>query len=156
MKYKIIWSEKKTTSTGKEKIDATLDDGTRQLDHVTIWSDFPNFAGLMTGHEVEGDVVTKQNGAYTNNTLYPLKPVNASPRASGGFAGGMGKQMMKEKQEGIKESQDRKEHSIKESSSIRDSVQLALAEFNADSTVNLEERIQHWRKWLLDNWELPF
>lgn len=154
MKFKIVWSEKKTTSTGKEKIDATLDDGKRQIDHVTIWSDFPNFAEIKTGHEVEGDLVTKQNGQYTNNTLYPVKPVNSSPRSNSGFTGGTN--MMNKKQESIRESQERKEEGIMTSASMRDAVLLATAEYVNYPDASLELLVKKWRKFILDNWNLPF
>lgn len=154
MKYTLQWAEKKVTSTGKEKIDATLTDGTNTIDGVTIWSDFPNFATLMAGHTVEGDIVTKQSGQYTNKTLYPIKAVNSSPRATGGFTGGS--KLMKEKQEGIKESQERKEEGIKVSASMRDAVTLATAEYVNFPQADLELLVKKWRKFILDNWTLPF
>jgi len=154
MKYNIVWSERKETSGGKKMIKATLkDDKGVEFTDVAIWDSFPNFEGIMTGHDIEGDLVVKQNGQYENKSLYPLKVSTGG--SIGANRGGVARNM-EVKNENIKQSQDRKEHSIKESSSIRDSVQLALAEFNADSNVNLEERIFHWRKFLLSNWDLPF
>lgn len=40
---------------------------------VTIWQDFPNFENLIVGSQVEGDIVTKVNGNFTNVTLYTPK-----------------------------------------------------------------------------------
>lgn len=40
---------------------------------VTIWQDFPNFENLIVGSQVEGDIVTKVNGNFTNVTLYAPK-----------------------------------------------------------------------------------
>jgi len=69
MEYKISTLEKKTTSTGKVKIDAELIDvsGTT-IEGVTIWDSFPNFNSITFGTLVSGDIVTKQNGKYTNKT----------------------------------------------------------------------------------------
>ncbi len=158
MKYTIEWLE---TKSPEWKVATLTNEGGMKFENVSINKTkkgtgevFPNFDSLMTGSIVHGEYWETPD--KSKKYLFPPKPQNASPRASGGFTGGNASKLMKEKQENIEASQDRKEHSIKESSSIRDSVQLALAEFNADSTVNLEERIGYWRKFLLDNWKLPF
>lgn len=153
MKYKIIWSEKKTTSTGKEKIDATLDDGQRTIDKVTIWGDFPNFAGLMTGHEVDGDLVTKQNGQYTNHTLYPVKVATTS-----NFGGSRGvSKLMDKKAENIKEAQERKAESIAFFNSTNSAIALVNAMRDNDvhipSESELKVTIRAWRDWFLKEYE---
>lgn len=148
MKYKIIWSEKKTTSTGKEKIDATLDDGQRTIDKVTIWGDFPNFAGLMTGHEIEGDIVTKQNGAYTNHTLYPVK-VATTPKF--GASGGM--KMMEKKAENIKEAQERKSESIAYFNSVNSAIALVGKRLGEISEAQMKLELKLWRDWFLSEYE---
>jgi hypothetical protein len=150
MKYTIQWSEKKSTSTGKEKIDATLSDGTNTIDKVTIWDSFPNFANLMSGHEVEGDIVTKQNGQYTNKTLYPVK-VATTPKFGG--SGAMSK-MMDKKAENIKEAQERKAESI----AYFNSVNSAIALVNGLGTEGMGEaelkvKIRVWRDWFLSEYE---
>lgn len=73
--YSIVWSEKKQTSTGKWKIEAEIKalGATESIKGVTIWESFPGFATIMTGNNIEGDIVTKVNGQYTNVTLYPPK-----------------------------------------------------------------------------------
>lgn len=147
MIYKIDWLERKTTSTGKQKADTTLMaiDGTKVAD-VTIWSDFPNFAELMPGTQLEGDIVTKQNGQYVNRTLYPIRQPGA-PRGNANIA-----KSMERKEKSIEKFQDSKETSILISSSIRDAVQIALEEqktmggFGMDS---FKERFEHWRGWLI-------
>lgn len=102
MKYIIDWSERKTTSTGKEKLDCTLkDEQGHKTEKVTIWGDFPNFASLMTGFEVEGDLVPAKDPKY-GPTLYPAKAPRF--RSSG--------ENIKQKSEMIEKAQDRKEESI--------------------------------------------
>jgi len=150
MKYKIIWSEKKTTSTGKEKIDATLDDGQKTIDKVTIWADFPNFAEIKTGHEIEGDLVTKQNGQYTNHTLYPVKVATTS---NFGRSGGVSK-LMDKKAENIKEAQERKAESIAYFNSVNSAIAL-LSKMGIESMSESQIRVNlvAWRDWFLKEYE---
>lgn len=156
MKYTIQWSEKKVTSTGKEKIDATLSDGTTTIDGVTIWADFPDFSKLMTGFEIEGDVVIKQNGQFTNKTLYPIKKViSTAPGAAQGFTGGS--RMMEAKNKNIVAAQENKNNGIKAASSLRMAVELVIATMQGQDIVDnsvIKGSIKDWRKWLLDNWDL--
>jgi hypothetical protein len=110
MEYKIAWSEKKTTAAGKEKLEATLEDVQGvQTEKVTIWADFPNFSGLMTGHKVIGDLVPAKDPKW-GPTLYSAKTFNAVANAS--RPNGMGAKMMEKKAENIKEAQERKEEGI--------------------------------------------
>lgn len=147
MKYKLYKIERVRTTTGKDKADIVLDNDVK----ATIWGDFPNFSTLEEGQDVEGDLIPAKDSKYSPT----LSPVRAT---TGGFkpSGGMNK-MIKEKQEGIEKSQDRKEDSIKTSSSMRDAVQITLAELgNLKDHTEYESRVLYWRKWLLDNWDLPF
>lgn len=109
-KFIIEWSEKKVTSTGKEKIDATLkDEAGVTTDKVTIWSDFPNFAGLMTGGSVEGDLVPAKDPKW-GPTLYPPKPVATNvgyPRRSGGANTVAIQEAQETKARNIEQAQDR-------------------------------------------------
>ena len=154
MRYKINWLEEKTTSTGKKKYDLTLDkeDGTQE-DKVTMWADFPDFANMKPGTEIEGDVVVKVNGQYTNKTIYPIKPKVAPTGQTGGFKGNMVATMAK-KQEGIEKSQSRKEDSIQISSTARDATILTTAELNGKTEQEIKDIWTKWRKWLLNNWDV--
>lgn len=152
MKYKVDSIEVGASKTGKTVANVQLVDAEGKLysKKVSIWGDFPGFQSITFGATVDGDIVVNDKGYAT---LYPPKPQHKF----GSFAPRGASTMMKEKQEGIKESQGRKEDSIKTSSSMRDAVQIALAELGTlkDHT-EYESRIQYWRKFLLDNWELPF
>ena len=146
MEYLIHWSEKKTTSTGKEKIDATLKEASgAEYKGVTIWADFPGFATLMTGNMVTGNIVTKQNGQYTNSTLYPIKPTGQTPMRSAGAI----TKAMERKETSIKGFQENKEEGIKTSSCIRMASELAIAQGNAT-----QENVLKLREWYWKNWEV--
>ncbi len=150
MKYSIDWSEKKTTSTGKEKIDAHLiGEDLKKHEGVTIWGDFPNFANLMTGGVVEGDLVEKQNGQFLNKTLY-------APKVPGARAGGAGVAKAQErKAEYIKEAQDRKEDSIAYFNSVNSAISLLQA-LGANGMTNdsVQNFIKTWREWFLKEHEV--
>ena len=158
MKYTVEWSENKPTSTGKPKMEARLkgEDGTLH-DKVTIWGDFPNFAGIMTGHEIEGDIVPSKDPKYAPSLYAPKAPARA------GYSGPTRSpsaitQAMKRKEDGIEKTLDRKEDGIKISSTMRDATLLAVAEFNSNRSISangptLESLHAKWRDYLWINWD---
>lgn len=165
MKYKIDWMEHKTTSTGKKMIKASLNDGTKVITEVAIWEGFPNFAELMPGVEVEGDLVEKQNGQYVNRSLYAPKvaPTGQIGGNKGAYKTKLMTEMVEKKQEGIKKAQDNKEFSIRVASVNNSAVQCAIAEFGKmDKGADMKFLIEKWRKYLWLSWEnhekydLPF
>lgn len=147
MKYTIEWLERKRTSTGKDKIDATLSDGKNSID-VTIWDNFPNFTGLMAGQDVEGDVVTKQNGQYTNKTLYPVK-VATTPKFG---ASGVSK-LMDKKAEQIEKAQERKSESIAYFNSVNSAIALVGKRLGEVSEAQMKLELKLWRDWFLSEYE---
>lgn len=123
--YTIEWCERKVTSTNKTKMDARLRGADGSLiENVSIWGDFPNFAGLMNGGQVEGDLVPAKDPKY-GPTLYPPRPQTTSggaPRSSGGAF----------KQKQIEEHTARKEMFIKETIGAKErAIQMAGAERDA-------------------------
>ncbi len=157
MKYKINWLERKTLSTGKVKIDATLiDEAGVTIDKVTIWDSFPDFANLAPERTVEGDITVKQNGQYTNKTL------NAPKTSGGGFnKSAMTEKLMDKKQGNIEKSQDRKEESIIRASCQRDATLLTCAFISKmpEDMVSgdiMKETWEKWHAWLTNKAELPF
>lgn len=134
MKYTIDWSEKKTTSTGKEKMDCTLvDEQGQKTSGATIWADFPNYAELMNGSEVEGDLVPAKDPKY-GPTLYPAK---AKPAArTGGFGV---KAAQERKAEMIEKAQERKEESIAFFNATNAAISLASRHPLYASVVNESE-----------------
>ncbi len=160
MKLKIEWLETKKpdwkvgTFTG-EKGESYTDASINRTDKKGRI--FPNFDGLQPGQTIEGN--PWKNPVSNKWSIYPIDEKHST---TGNFSPSGANRMMKEKQEGIKESQERKEDSIKVSASMRDAVQLAITEFNAnvwptdEDGPNLDILITKWRKWLLNNWDLPF
>lgn len=152
MKYIIQKADRKTTATGKDKIDATLDDSTKLIEGVTIWGDFPGFAYLVIGQSIEGDVVEKQNGQYTNRTLYAPKTPSTTPQRG---AGAITKAMDK-KAENIEKAQDNKSLGVKISATMGHAVNIVLAQIKDDPIRDegaIKQMITNWRKWLWENWD---
>jgi len=151
-KFKVEWVEEKVTSTGKKKLDITLvsEEG-ENIDGVTIWEGFPNFSAIKAGDELEGDLVSKQNGQYLNKTLYAPKPVNSSPGSKSGFTGGT--KMMEQKAKNIEEAQKRKSESIAYFNSVNSAIALVGKDGSDINTV--KNNIIYWRDWFLaeyDKW----
>lgn len=169
MKYTVKWIEQSTTSTGKVKANLTLVDSANvETNKVTVWGDFPGFKELRPAGTVEGDIVVKQNGQYTNKTLYPAKTDTlTNPKAPAWATKGLAKSAaisvaMEKKQEGIERAQENKADSIRTSSTMRDAV-LIVTSFFANSVNDLhteyqdsfiKDKIQEYRTWLLNNWDV--
>lgn len=136
MKYTINWLERKTTSTGKDKADCTLKNGEEIIDKVTIWADFPNFASLMAGQEINGILDIRTNGQYTNKTL--------KPELTQGWGGGKKQpsinisKLMDKKAENIAEAQGRKNDSIAYFNSLNSAIAFVGAN-NKDFTMMSQE-----------------
>lgn len=153
MQYKINFSERKTTSTGKQKIDAELVDMAGEVHKgVTIWADFPGWNNLMTGGTVEGDVVSKQNGKYTNKTLYPARSQTSYTPRGGTQRAGSIKDAVEAKNVNIKENMETKNESIKMAGAQRDAV-LIVTTFYKNRTLTdaeTEERIERWYNYFMN------
>lgn len=149
--YEVSWSEKKTTTTGKPVISATLKDETgATFDKVSIWGDFPNFANIMTGHRVTGNLYTNDKGY---KTLYPPKP--EQNRASGGQ--NFGAKMMEKKAEYIEKAQERKSESIAYFNAVNSAIGMAglyVKQLGMEPPrTEMKEFVIKWRDWFLSEWE---
>lgn len=149
--YKIDWLEKATTSTGKAYAKITLEGHADKK--ISIWSDFPNFANLMPGQEIVGELKQNDKG-YWN--VYPPRAEN-SPK-TGGNRMGMMKEVMAEKSQPIRQSQANKELGIKVASTMNSAVQIALAMIKDDKTVIwtdglVKDEIRKWREFLWLEWD---
>lgn len=108
---------------------------------------FPNFDNLEKGQTIEGESWQSSTGKWY---VYPPKPQGGANRGSGAMT-----KVMERKESSISKSMDRKEEGIMTSSTMRDAVLIALAELgNNQDHLNYASRILHWRKWLLDNWNI--
>lgn len=155
MKYTIEWAEVSQTSTGKTKATLTLvgADGVT-VDKVTAWGDFPNFTELQPGKSVEGDVVVKVNGKFTNKTLYPKKTDTLSNPSAPAWAkkpSGIAA-AMKTKEASIAKFQDNKSEMIEKMASFRDATLLTV-EWSRSmglpvSEDELKTKWKSFRKWL--------
>lgn len=141
-----IFEKKVIPSLNKEVINTSVKDESGVVtDKVSIWADFPNFANLIAGSEVEGNLVTNAKG-YTS--LYAPK---TSKTGQGGV---MGAQMIQLKAQNIEHAQDRKEHSIMVSSTASMATQILVALYQRGDLKN-EEWNQKWietRYWLVKHW----
>lgn len=149
MKYKLGTPNKRfIEKLSKSVIEVDLTDE-QGIVHpkVQLWQGFPEFETLTFDSVVEGDLVTKQKGEFTNTTLYAKKTYTGwKPKTSGAVEAA---QVTKES---VKESIDRKEAGIILSSTFRDATLIALAMYDKDF-MNPEEFKKswlEWRTWLID------
>lgn len=157
MKYKILSLDRKTTSTGKGMIKATLEG----IDHTTtdgvaIWEGFPLFESLKVGDFVDGDLVSKENGQYVNVSLYAPK----TPKTASGFTKSPSavNKAMERKETSIAKFQTNKEESIAKAGAQRDSV-LMVTTFYANKGWEDDElkfKVEEWYKYFLNLGEQPF
>lgn len=150
-KYQIEWGELKPTSTGKQRFLATLKDEQGVVtDNVTLWGDFPDFATLAPGREVNGKISEKQNGQYLNRTLYPETTYKTFTAKPSGIA-----KAQETKRNDIAVAQDNKAESIKISSTFRDATLITISMFGdreADE-VWFKQEWANWRQWLWQNYD---
>jgi hypothetical protein len=160
-KYIITKLEKKTTSTGKEKADATLQDTNGlETEKVTIWKNSEDFNMFAVGTELVGDITVKQNGQFTNRTFYPVKAPGEFTRKPSGMV-----TAVKEKTAAISKAMDRKEDAIALMAAHRDATLLTVEWIKGSeargATITDDEVKKTWlgwRKWLLENngGDIPF
>lgn len=149
MKYTIEWCERKTTSTGKEKLDCTLTDENKvQTSDVTIWGDWIGFNDIKVGHAVEGDLVPAKDPKY-GPTLYPVKKV--APTGSFGGSRGIAKAQEVKGQQ-IKEAQERKSDSIAFFNATNSAIAL-LKDAGIQGEAEMKVKIRVWRDWFIQEYE---
>lgn len=159
---KINWIEVGQTSTGKVKADITFEGDDKR---VTAWGDFPNFANLKAGMDIEGSIVPKVVGNKTYYTIYPPK----------GNLGGQGfkrpnagiEKNMDRKDASITKTMDRKEEGIREAAIMRDSALLTAAWAHGQhrsvmgnpislDTEEIKDAYENFRKFVTNQWNIPF
>jgi len=150
---KLIVKEVQELKTSKgdpyKKVDLQKTDGTVVAGVSAFKFKFPNLESLVIGAEIEGSIVI--DGNYKN-----LVGVVEKPKGNPGFKAQQIEKTMERKEQSISRFQDTKELSIKTSSTMRDAVLLAIAEYR-DSTVldKLDEAVLKWREWLWKHWDDP-
>jgi hypothetical protein len=108
-------------------------------ERVSAWS------GEFSGDIFEGELEKNDKGFWRIK-----KPKTGLPAQAGNpnFKTQQIKEAMDTKRQDVARSMDRKDISIKISSTMRDAVQLAIAEGQPN-----EETIEKWRAWLWTNWD---
>lgn len=148
-KYSIKWAEEVTSSTGKKYTKAKVTDEQGVEHDVSIWPDFPDYAKIVEG-EVEGVITVK--GAYKN-----LVAGNLGAK-TGGFQRKENQisKSMDRKEASIKRSMETKELGIMTSASMRDAVNIALAQFEGKSFTaeEMKTAIEFWRDYLISNFHI--
>lgn len=146
MLYKITKVEIVNTSTGKQfkKADIFAEGATLQ---VSVWPDFSKYDQVIEGGEVEGQI--RESGKYKNLVDGNLGSNPMQKRQNSPIT-----RVMEKKASDIKESQERKNDAIMTSSTMRDAVQIvvAMTAYEKYDEATMADKIEHWRKWLLDNW----
>lgn len=144
---KVEWCENATTKTNRpyKKLSVTDSEGNKH--NVNIFSDFPDFANIAPGSMIRGKL--EANGKYMN-----LISETQAPKGNPNYKTAQIEKAMDTKRQDITKFQDNKELSVKISGTMRDAVQLSLAEFGADGTQSLEELILKWRVWLWENYDM--
>ena len=143
--YTIEWLERKTTSTGKAYMQITLEgEGEKK---VSIWSDFPDFANIMPGGKVSGELKQNDKG-YWN--LYPPR-TGAKPNG-GAFKQKVIEEAQARKAGDIERFQGNKEEAIRIQSAQRDAV-LIVTQLQRDLITEneIKEAIVAWRNWFLSD-----
>lgn len=107
---------------------------------------FPNFDGIVENSTVEGNVWANPEG---KQYLFPPKPRTEPKTTRKSFDATAAVAM---KQEGIKASQDRKDESIKISSTARDATAIMVALMQKED-FDYQEKWLEIREWLWNNWE---
>jgi hypothetical protein len=158
MKYHIDFLEERMTKVGPVLDAQVTDENGIQNDKVSLWpSNWPNFRELKPGSDVLAELKIKQNGKFTNKTLYPEKTdTRTAPRApswAGGKSGAVA--AAKETSKNVAVAQENKQEGIKISSTFRDATLITIAFFAGASFTEaaFKEKWMEVRNWLWKNFD---
>ena len=157
MQYKLSWIEQKEWN-GKKYASA----GVTALDGTELDVSLGDKWGIKLPMLREGDTIEAnawQNPKNGKWSLYPPedRKTPSEPRRPSQSANI--ERVMQKKEASIGKFQDNKELSIKISSTMRDAVLIALAEYNDARSFTfgetIGENIEGWRKWFWEHWDDP-
>jgi len=139
-----------TGKTGKSYKKLKLE-GPNGEHSVYIFSDFPHYAEITFGSEIDGEIKKNDKG-YDN--LYSNE-IKSGGGAGSAFKTAQIEKSMERKEQSIGKFQDNKEFSIMVASSMSGAVALAVAEYR-DATIldGLDKAVLRWRQFILDNWSV--
>lgn len=148
--YKVEWMERRTTTTGKAMIKATLaDESGAHFTDIGIWSDFPGFTEIGPASTIQGNIVEK--GQY--KTLYPIKAPGASQGATGGGMRGVAAAQAR-KGDMIEKAQENKGNAIKVASAMRDStILIGALGYKFETTEEMWEAHKLLRTRYIKEWD---
>ena len=145
--------ESKTSTKGTNYKKVSLIAEGREYPEVAVFSFFPKYNEVVAGATVEGVIQAKEyNGKQSYSLVSGNLGNNPYPRQSSSIASAV-----KEKAQNIEKAQERKSDAIMTSSTMRDAVQIAIAETTNPlyPVANIDNRIKFWRKWLCERWNDP-
>lgn len=146
---KIEWAESKTSTAGTVYKRATVIENGNTIDNVAVFASFPQYSEVEPGRTVEGFIKIKD---YKGKPSYSLES-GMKPASKDDFGRNKGiKEAQDRKELSIDKSQDRKEHGIKVSSTLRMAVDLSIA-FPDQGDEGTEDQIKKWREWLWGEWD---
>lgn len=144
-KYSIDWLEQKTTGTGKSVKNATLktENGTI-IDKVSFWGDFPDWASLAPGKQVECEIRTNDKG-YRSAVAPKVGSYSKAPSGAVSAATITSKS--------VEEAQKRKNDSIAFFNATNSSITLVTSMGNKNGEEEHKVAIVYWRDWFLEEWK---
>lgn len=138
--------EIKQTKTGSPYKSLVANDGTKEVS-ASIWNNDRLYSQVIDGAEVDG--VLQQNGKFWNLKSRLSEPlfVKKDKRAEI-------HEFQDRKLEGIQQTLEVKDHSIKISSTFRDATLFTIAEFQGKGgdERTLRTAWVNWRRWLWENY----
>lgn len=146
--------EMKTTSTGKPYKSATMDGEVFGKDKFNVFSFHTRYDDVVVGRSFAPEEF-EQDGQYIKLSD-PDKGVKKGLGGRATFNAGV---IIEQKNSNIRAAQDRKDESIKISSTARDAtliLSVLLPSMNRDEVFNHDSWKQKWleiRQWLLDNFD---
>lgn len=160
-KFNIFWSERKSGNYGNYMVADLIDDTGQKIEGVSINEKskkgdvFPNFSGIITGQDVEGELWTSDAGKHY---LFPPKKKLDKPN----FMKKNIEDAINLKNDNIGKVMDRKEESIALAGAQRDAVLIATTIWNSITSansngnnvsggMNMKEEIIKWRNWFLSD-----
>lgn len=146
---KITSFELKPTKTGKQRAEAIVSADGGSPVAVTIWGDFPNFANLNVGSEIEAIVVPSKDPKYKPSLKSVLTPPAFIKKARTDI-----KEAQERKEKMINRAMDRKDASIAYHGSLKNAIEFLAAqnrEFSLEEVYSIQEKLlEHWDEYNKD------
>lgn len=146
---KVEWVENKTTSTGKPMKALSVTDEKGEKFNINIFSDFPDYANIIPGAVIRGELKKNDKG-YLN--IYSETQNKTRGGAPGAFKQAQIEKTMEKKEASIEKFQTSKEEAIKLMAAQRDAVLIVntlLQNHSSWDNDDIKNQIVVWRNWFL-------